>query len=100
MRLDIMIFAKLGIAIGLCALSARCFEFNLPENCTHGAHSRGCWGNGFNILSDYHDLSNIPTGKLVEVRSICIYIYIFSDSTWFVLVQPYRIRGHDFPRWL
>jgi hypothetical protein len=79
MHLDMMISNKLGITIALCALSVLSFEFNLPKNCTHSAHSRGCWANGFNILTDYHDVANIPPGKLVEVRSICIYIYIFSD---------------------
>lgn len=69
---------KLGIIIGLCAFSVFCFEINVPENCTHSATSQGCWGNGFNILREYHDTSDIPSGKLVEVNTIYTLILMLS----------------------
>jgi hypothetical protein len=42
-------------------------SYSYPRNCTYGPHSRGCWRDGFDILSDYTNNSVIPPGKVVEV---------------------------------
>jgi hypothetical protein len=59
-------FANLLVA-GLSALPAFAADRYIPKNCTHGPNSRGCWKDGFDILSDYTNNSVIPPGKLVEV---------------------------------
>ena len=38
---------------------------NTTKDCIHSATNRDCWGNGFDLYTDYEKA--IPTGKLVEV---------------------------------
>lgn len=55
------------LTAGLCILHAHATSYSKLQNCTHGPNDRGCWKDGFNILSDYTNNSIIPPGRLVEV---------------------------------
>ncbi|RAL12378.1 oxidoreductase tpcJ [Aspergillus homomorphus CBS 101889] len=37
-----------------------------PRDCRNSPTSRNCWRDGFDILTDYTDITQIPPGKLVE----------------------------------
>lgn len=40
------------LAIGLCPRQTYVEDRVVAQNCTHGPNDRGCWTDGFNILSD------------------------------------------------
>lgn len=52
---------------GFFALPVLCLNEPLPRDCVNGPISRSCWRDGFDIFTDYNDVSNTPPGKLVEV---------------------------------
>lgn len=59
----------LALAINVFPILASNISFVPPtKNCIHGPQSRGCWHDGFNILTDYNNNSLVPPGKLVEVK--------------------------------
>ena len=64
---DTMGFIQPWAILGLFALPVLCLNEPLPKDCVHGPGSRSCWRDGFNIFTDYNDVSNTPPGKLVEV---------------------------------
>jgi hypothetical protein len=64
---DIMGHLTKLLVAGFCVLPAYAVDRVIPKNCTYGPNSRGCWRDGFDILSDYTNNSVIPPGKLVEV---------------------------------
>ncbi|KAK9579468.1 hypothetical protein V6Z90_007526 [Aspergillus fumigatus] len=51
---------------GCCALPAVTTRAPLPKDCRNTPNSRGCWKDGFDILTDYTDPKRAPPGKLVE----------------------------------
>ncbi|KAK9582387.1 hypothetical protein V6Z93_008722 [Aspergillus fumigatus] len=51
---------------GCCALAAVTTRAPLPKDCRNTPNSRGCWKDGFDILTDYTDPKRAPPGKLVE----------------------------------
>ncbi|KAL4898445.1 multicopper oxidase-domain-containing protein [Aspergillus ambiguus] len=71
---------KLLWALGLCGLPVASSSATISDNCTHGAHIRACWGNGFNIFTDYSNPSNVPPGKLVEYDLVVSHQSIAPDG--------------------
>ncbi|KAL4897298.1 multicopper oxidase-domain-containing protein [Aspergillus ambiguus] len=60
-----MAWAVIWLVWGLY-IPALCFDLSLSKDCLHGPQSRGCWDDGYDILTDYNDVKNIPPGRLVE----------------------------------
>jgi hypothetical protein len=62
------------LVYGCCTLQAVATRAPLPKDCRNTPTSRGCWKDGFDILSDYTDPKLVPPGKLVEVSCVTIVV--------------------------